>query len=62
MLHFVRLMMHFLELPKHKGSVMGAIQFQPFPVLITDRLFLRRLVLTDADGIFALRSDLDVIK
>lgn len=41
---------------------MGAIQFQPFPVLITDRLFLRRLVLTDADGIFALRSDLDVIK
>ena len=41
---------------------MGSIHFQPFPVLTTDRLILRRLVLTDADGIFALRSDLDVIK
>jgi len=41
---------------------MGAIHLQPFPLLITDRLILRRLVPADADGIFALRSNTEVIK
>lgn len=31
--------------------------FNPFPILVTKRLFLRQLVISDAHQIFALRSD-----
>jgi ribosomal-protein-alanine N-acetyltransferase len=41
---------------------MGSIQFQPFPELKTDRLTLKRLAQSDADGIFELRSNSEVIK
>lgn len=36
--------------------------FQPFPELKTERLTLNKLAQSDADGIFALRSNSDVIK
>lgn len=36
---------------------MNFISFSPFPVLITDRLILRRLRMTDAPGIMRIRSD-----
>lgn len=36
---------------------MIAINFQPFPNLETDRLFLRRVSSTDVEGMFALRSN-----
>jgi [ribosomal protein S5]-alanine N-acetyltransferase len=41
---------------------MGHIDFHPFPVLATSRLILKKLVRSDARGIFALRSNEDVIK
>lgn len=37
-------------------------QFTPFPILITERLTLRQLLLTDAQDIFALRSDSEINK
>jgi [ribosomal protein S5]-alanine N-acetyltransferase len=39
-----------------------AFNFSPFPQLITDRLFLRRLSLDDAGEVFMLRSDETVNK
>ncbi|WP_308895342.1 GNAT family N-acetyltransferase [Candidatus Desulfosporosinus nitrosoreducens] len=41
---------------------MGSVRFWPFPELKTKRLTLKKLVQADADGIFALRSNCDVIK
>lgn len=41
---------------------MGNICFDPFPILTTERLFLRRLEPSDAEGIFALRSNEEVIR
>lgn len=41
---------------------MAIINLSPFPVLTTERLTLRRLLLSDAGSIFALRSDEQVIK
>ncbi|HHV08969.1 MAG TPA: GNAT family N-acetyltransferase [Clostridiales bacterium] len=41
---------------------MGSFRFWPFPELKTNRLTLKKLVQSDADGIFALRSNPDVIK
>ncbi len=41
---------------------MSSVLFVPFPVLTTDRLTLRKLGLSNADGIFALRSDPAVIR
>ena len=41
---------------------MGDRNFTPFPVLKTERLILRQLVSSDADEIFALRSDENVNK
>ncbi len=38
------------------------MNFLPFPVLTTPRLTLRKLSQTDAEGIFALRSDPNVIR
>lgn len=42
------------------SSQMKALDFSIFPVLETDRLVLRRLVLSDAPEIYRLRSDLAV--
>ena len=39
---------------------MLAINFSPFPVLVTERLKLRQLTSADADAIFRLRSDKQV--
>ncbi|MEO6405014.1 MAG: GNAT family N-acetyltransferase [Ferruginibacter sp.] len=36
--------------------------FEPFPILKTDRLILRQLVITDDNEIFSLRSDANVNK
>ncbi len=36
--------------------------FTPFPILITERLTLRQLLLDDAQNIFALRSDSEINK
>lgn len=41
---------------------MLAINFDPFPVLTTERLVLRRLQVGDVDAIFSLRPNLDVMK
>lgn len=41
---------------------MGDRNFKPFPVLKTERLILRQLVSSDANEIFALRSDRNVNK
>ena len=41
---------------------MGNRNFKPFPVLKTERLILRQLVSSDANEIFALRSDPNVNK
>ena len=41
---------------------MGDRKFTPFPVLKTERLTLRQLVSSDANEIFALRSDGNVNK
>ena len=41
---------------------MGDRNFSPFPVLKTERLTLRQLVSSDANEIFALRSDANVNK
>ena len=41
---------------------MLAINFNPFPVLTTERLILRQLEITDYKAIFALRSDHSVNK
>jgi ribosomal-protein-alanine N-acetyltransferase len=41
---------------------MGDRNFTPFPVLKTERLTLRQLVSSDANKIFALRSDINVNK
>jgi ribosomal-protein-alanine N-acetyltransferase len=38
------------------------VNFDPFPVLTSDRLVLRRLQAHDADAIFKLRSDPDVMR
>lgn len=38
------------------------VNFSPFPVLTTERLVLRKTVMTDANEIFFLRSDADVLK
>lgn len=38
------------------------VNFSPFPVLTTDRLVLRKTVMTDAEEIFFLRSDQEVLK
>lgn len=38
------------------------VSFAPFPVLITPRLILRRPVESDVEGIFAMRSDPDVMR
>ena len=35
-------------------------QFTPFPILITERLTLRQLLLEDAQDVFALRSDSEI--
>lgn len=36
--------------------------FSPFPILVTERLILRRLAMTDEEEIFILRSDGDINK
>lgn len=36
--------------------------FDPFPIILTDRLKLRAINLTDSQEIFALRSDVEVLK
>lgn len=41
---------------------MLAINFSPFPNLETERLFLRRVDITDVNEIFALRSDKETMK
>lgn len=41
---------------------MGVRNFTPFPVLKTERLTLRKLVSSDGNKIFALRSDINVNK
>ena len=41
---------------------MGKKNFKPFPVLKTERLTLRQLVSSDANEIYALRSDVNVNK
>ena len=41
---------------------MGNRNFKPFPVLKTERLTLRQLLSSDANEIFALRSDPNVNK
>ncbi len=41
---------------------MNEINFNPFPVLETDRLLLRRLELTDAPEVLFLRSDEEVLR
>jgi len=41
---------------------MLALQFQPFPLLSTERLLLRRLTQNDGNEIFLLRSDKEVMK
>ncbi len=38
------------------------INFDPFPVLETERLILRRITLDDANDYFALRSNVDAMK
>jgi ribosomal-protein-alanine N-acetyltransferase len=38
------------------------LNFNPFPILLTERLILRRLTIKDAKEIFALRSDVEVNK
>ena len=38
------------------------ISFQPFPIIVTERLILRAIVLEDAAEILALRSDPEVMK
>jgi [ribosomal protein S5]-alanine N-acetyltransferase len=41
---------------------MGDRNFKPFPILKTERMTLRQLVFSDANEIFALRSDINVNK
>lgn len=41
---------------------MATINFTPFPNLETERLYLRRLVKEDVNEVFALRSDVEVMK
>lgn len=38
------------------------LNFQPFPVLETNRLVLRKIVLEDAENLFVLRTDEEVMK
>ena len=38
------------------------LNFEPFPVLITNRLFLRQMLRQDAEDLFVLRSDPRVMK
>jgi len=38
------------------------ITFNPFPLITTERLFLRKVEMTDADEIFFLRSDKEVMR
>jgi ribosomal-protein-alanine N-acetyltransferase len=38
------------------------VSFQPFPVIDTDRLHLRQLTEADAPGLFAMRSNPDLMK
>ncbi|MES2568013.1 MAG: GNAT family N-acetyltransferase [Bacteroidota bacterium] len=38
------------------------LNFEPFPVLKTERLVLRRMVLEDLDAYFAMRSDVNAMK
>jgi len=38
------------------------VNFDPFPVLETDRLILRRIVLDDAEDYFTLRNNVDAMK
>lgn len=41
---------------------MLSVRFTPFPVLVTDRLILRRITIDDANEIFFLRNDESVMK
>ena len=36
--------------------------FTPFPILVSERLTLRQLLLSDAENIFAIRSDAEINK
>ena len=38
------------------------LNFDPFPLLETERLILRRIALSDAEDYFALRSNVDAMK
>jgi len=46
----------------NKREIMDDVWFWPFPELKTNRLTLKKLVQSDSDGIFALRSNCDIIK
>ena len=38
------------------------MNFYPFPILVTERLLLRQIVQTDAEDIFIIRSDANVMR
>jgi hypothetical protein len=44
------------------SPIMLELNFEPFPVLITNRLFLRQMLRQDAEDLFVLRSDPRVMK
>jgi len=41
---------------------MNTLNFLPFPIIKTERLVLRQLIITDAEDVYALRTNKDVTK
>lgn len=41
---------------------MNRLNFSPFPIIKTERLVLRRLIIADAEDVYALRTNKDVTK
>jgi [ribosomal protein S5]-alanine N-acetyltransferase len=51
-----------LDLNTNKYTSMLNKHFTPFPILTTERLTLRQLLINDEEGIFTLRSDSEINK
>lgn len=51
-----------LRFTNYSNAAMLELNFDPFPILTTERLLLRNITEEDADQIFFLRSDKDVLQ